>query len=462
MPASELPATLEPKIEAWRAFLRRVGDHAAAAETAHQAADPVALESRLRAELERLHSAGLSDDEAFQVALTRLAAEDDATRRFAQRETQAQWAAAARGAGTANAERSRREPWMVFALAVAAAAITKLTMLLGPEVDAPGSDWFYARNASFFVLPLLAGFFAWKRQLARPLIGALAVVFVAAGVFINVFPFVRESDVAALAALHLPMLLWIAVGVAYAGERWRTVDGRMDFIRFSGEMFIYFVLIALGGGVLMGVNAMLFEAIGLDFEPFMETWVLPAAVPGAVVVAAGLVESRQRVMESMAPLLTRLFTPLFALALLGFLTVLVVTGRGVNIERNLLIGFDLLLALVVALLLFSISARDPQQPPGAFDAVQLVLVLSALLVDLVALSAVASRISEFGFTPNRVAALGENLILLANLAGAAVLSWRFLRGTGDLRAMERWQTAFVPVYAAWALVVVAGFPLLFP
>ena len=48
-------------------------------------------------------------------------------------------------------------------------------------------------------------------------------------------------------------------------------------------------------------------------------------------------------------------------------------------------------------------------------------VAAALIVDALALWAILARITEFGFTPNRVAALGENLILLANLAGAAWL-----------------------------------------
>ena len=97
----------------------------------------------------------------------------------------------------------------------------------------------------------------------------------------------------------------------------------------------------------------------------------------------------------------------------------------------MLIAFDLLLVVVLGLLLYSVSARDPQSPPGAFDVLQVVLVVSALLADAVALWAIAARITEFGFTPNRVAALGENVILLVNLAWSAVLYIRFLRGRGS-------------------------------
>jgi hypothetical protein len=112
-------------------------------------------------------------------------------------------------------------------------------------------------------------------------------------------------------------------------------------------------------------------------------------------------------------------------------------------------------------LLYSISARDPSRPAGAFDVLQIVLVVSALLVDALALTVIVARISEFGFTPNRVAALGENLILLVNLAWSAVLYLRFLRGGVAFSELERWQTGFLPVYAVWAAFVVAVFPLVF-
>jgi hypothetical protein len=179
-------------------------------------------------------------------------------------------------------------------------------------------------------------------------------------------------------------------------------------------------------------------------------------------VAAWLVEAKQSVVENMAPVLTRLFTPMFAVLLIAFLGTMLFTGRGIGVNREFLIAFDLLLAVVVALLLYSISARDPRTPPGSFDVVQVVLVVSALLANAVALWTMASRINEFGFTPNRVAALGENIILLVNLSWSAVLYVRFIRGqSSTLASLERWQTSYLPVYAAWAAIVVVLFPLIF-
>jgi hypothetical protein len=221
------------------------------------------------------------------------------------------------------------------------------------------------------------------------------------------------------------------------------------------------VLIALGGGVLTAFMAMIFQAIGIDIEPFFESWLLPCGAMGAVVVASWLVEAKQSVIENMAPVLTRLFSPLFAAVLVTFLGTSLWTGRGVDIERDVLIAFDLLLVVVLGLLLYSVSARDPRSPPGAFDVVQVVLVISALLADAVALWAITARITEFGFSPNRVAALGENVILLVNLAWSAVLYIRFLRGRGSFTGLERWQTDYLPVYAVWAAIVVIVFPPVF-
>jgi len=42
-----------------------------------------------------------------------------------------------------------------------------------------------------------------------------------------------------------------------------------------------------------------------------------------------------------------------------------------------------------------------------------------------------------------------------------VLSLRFLRGRGSFEALERWQTNYLWVYAAWAAIVVIAFPPLF-
>jgi hypothetical protein len=82
-------------------------------------------------------------------------------------------------------------------------------------------------------------------------------------------------------------------------------------------------------------------------------------------------------------------------------------------------------------------------------------------VDLLALWAVGTRITDFGLTPNRIAALGENVVLLVNLTGTAVLYAQFLRGRVSFPRLSEWQTDYLYVIAAWAAIVAFGFPWLF-
>ncbi len=453
MSTAEHDASLEEQIDQWRSYLRR--------RQAIHPVDVAELEDHLREQVAALAAAGLSTDEAFLVAVKRMGDLDSLSREFAREHSERLWkqlVVVPSDAGEPDAWTSR-DAIVAFCVAIAAAIAIKLPALFGLDLN-DNAD-FYARNLSFFVLPLLTGYFAWKRQLDTRTLGWLGAAFAIAIVFANIYPFAPEGNTMALTALHLPIVLWFVVGVAYAGGRWNEVAGRMDFIRFSGELFIYFVLIALGVGVLMGFTALTFEAIGIDIEPVFELWLLPCGAVGAIVIASWLVEAKQSVIENMAPVLTRLFTPLFTIALITFLVTLLWTGRPLDVNRELLIVFDLLLVVVLGLLLYSISARDPGAPPGFFDVLQIVLVVSALLADGVALWAIAARINEFGFTPNRVAALGENVILLVNLAWSAVLYTRFMRRRGAFTDLERWQTNYLWVYAIWAAIVVIVFPPLF-
>ncbi len=141
----------------------------------------------------------------------------------------------------------------------------------------------------------------------------------------------------------------------------------MDFVRFTGEWFIYYVLIALGGGVLMGLTAAILEPTGVDVDR-IAAWVLPSGAAGAVIVAAWLVESKQRVVENMAPVLTMLFTPLFAVMLAGAAVVYAVTGLGDAFDRDLVSVFDALLVVVLALVLYGMSARDPSSRRAGWTA----------------------------------------------------------------------------------------------
>ena len=450
--------SLEKQIDAWRAHLRK--------SRAITRADAEELEDHLREQIASLGAGGLPEDEAFLVAVKRMGAIDALTREFAREHSDRLWKQLVLGGNTGDGGESpemegSRKMWVALALAVAAGVAIKVPALFGIGFAENGP--FYALNLGFFTLPFIVAYFAWDRPLPRSSRLWLAAVFALAAIVVNAFPFSPSpgSDTEILTSIHLPITLWLAVGAAYVGGRWWGSNRRMDFIRFTGELVIYYVLIALGGGVLIGLTFNLYQAIGIDVERQVQSWIVPCGIAGAALVATWLVEAKQSVIENMAPVLTRIFTPLFTLVLLAFISTMVWTGRDIDVAREVLIAFDLLLVVVIALLLYSISARDFQAPPGLFDWIQLTLVVTALVVDVLALWAIATRISEFGFTPNRVAALGENVVLLVNLGGSAILYARFLGGGVAFSRLCDWQTTYLYVIAAWAAVVAFLFPPLF-
>ena len=415
------------------------------------------LEDHLRHQIAELSTVGLAADEAFLVAVKRMGELDAISLEFAREHSGRLWKQLVLS-GDHEEERAASGLVVPFVFAVAAAVAVQVARLAaGFPDDEP--TWL-ARNATLFVLPFLAGYFALRRQLGMRQWALSAVPFALAALVVNVYPWGADSATEALVALHLPVLLWFVVAYPYMGGTIRSHERRMDFVRFTGEWFIYYVLIALGGGVLMALTAGVLEPAGVDVERIAE-WVLLSGAAGAVIVAAWLVESKQRVVENMAPVLTMLFTPLFAVMLACAAVVYAVTGFGGAFDRELLSLFDVLLLVVLALVLYGMSARDPSALPGWMDRIQLIAVASALLLDLMVLGAMVARIGDLGFTANRTAALGLNLVLLANLAGAAWLSVRFLTGRSTLHRLERWQTTYLPVFALWAATVVVVLPLVF-
>src|SRR6188472_1109014 len=403
---------VETQIAEWRAHVAKA--------PAVNGRDVDELEDHLRNLIDELSEAGLTSDEAFLVAVKRMGELDVVSREFARVHSGRLW----KQLFEPEEETALlAEGWLdALVLAIAAAvAIQVARLAAGFPDDEP--TWF-ERNLGLLVLPFLAAYFARRRQLDARGWLLTAAPFALAALVINLYPYDTDSDTEILVVLHLPVVLWFVVAFPYMGGTIRSHERRMDFVRFTGEWFIYYVLIALGGGVLMALTAGILQPTGVDVDRVAQ-WVMPSGAAGAVVVAAWLVESKQRVIENMAPVLTMLFTPLFAVMLACAAVVYAVTGLGDAFDRELVSVFDALLLVV--------------------------LVLGAMI----------ARIGDLGFTPNRTAALGLNLVLLVNLAGAAFLSARFLRRRSTLHRLERWQTAYLPVFALWAAAVVVVVPPLY-
>lgn len=446
-------AGIEARIDEWRGYLSQ--------RAVLRSDDVQELEEHLRDQIEGLRSRGLSADEAFLIAVSRIGKIDELSREYAREHSDRLWKQLiGPDEQSATGQRGDRRGFVLaLVMAIGAGLAVKLPWLLGMWGFDSGE--FILRNAPGLVLVFLAGYLLLRRRASVRSWIAVAVPFAVTFTVMNVFPFALNGMTLMLAAIHMVVGLWLATGIAYMNGAWRSHAARMDFLRFTGEWFVYLVLIALGGGLLAGLTLGVFSAAGTNVDVFVSEWMIPCGAAGAVVIAAWLVEIKQSVIENIAPVLTRVFTPLFTALLLALVVAAGIHGSFIEEGRELLIVFDIVLLVVAALLLYSISARDPQQRVTWFDRLQLVMILAALVVDVLVLIAIVGRIGEYGASANKLATLGVNLVLLANLVGAGWWHLRFVAGRAPFAAVERWQTAYLPVYAAWAAVIVLVFPPVF-
>jgi hypothetical protein len=109
------------------------------------------------------------------------------------------------------------------------------------------------------------------------------------------------------------------------------------------------------------------------------------------------------------------------------------------------------------------SVAETSKNTGNKFGILLLLALSivTIIVNGIALSAILFRITEWGITPNRLAVLGGNVLILIHLLIVAYRLFKALRDDQALEDVEKSIAFFLPVYSAWTLLVAFGFPLLF-
>lgn len=445
---------MEREINSWTDHLRAQGHF--------KEGDIQELESHLRDEIEDLQSAGLSEDESFLISVKRMGNLDAVSSEFAKVNTENLWKQLlVEPLDGASKKRNRRDIAMVLGFSLLAGTLFKIPQIMNWNLTGWAEERFYVTNFSLFILPFIAAFFLVKRNATLKKWAAILCVFVLSALVINNYPSFEPHHTLSLSGLHLPMFLWLLVGVAYIGQGWLESRGRMNFIRFTGEAFIYGVLILAGVMVVGLIMMLIFSAIQIDLEFFFGEYYILYGACMAAFTSIYLVEAKKSVVENFAPILAKIFSPLFLAVMVSFLVVMVITGKSPFMERDFLIGFDLMLALVLGLVLYVISSRDHQQPANLFDYLNLALIITALVIDGVALSAIIFRLTAFGITPNKIAALGENIFLLGNLAGLAWLYLGYFRRKLDFIRLEKWQTDYLYVYFLWTGIVAFLFPMVF-
>jgi hypothetical protein len=339
-------------------------------------------------------------------------------------------------------------------LAIIAAFVAFLMQL--PDLFSISHDLYFPRNMSFIVMPGIGAYFAYKqglrmRDLAWPLF-----ILVASIVYINLLP--EGSTTLLLTCLHIPILLWLAVGYIFAGN---DSAKRMEFLRYHGDLILMTEVIGLAGGLFTGLTLNLFKLIELDIEDYYFRYLVLSILPSVPLLATFLVRQNASLVSKISPVIARIFTPIVTITLVLFLGAVIFAGKDPYNDREFLLVFNGILIGVMALILFSLGEATKANASRVHQYFLFALALVAIIDNGIALSAIGYRLVEFGISPNRLVVLGSNALIMVHLMLATKNLWGFIKGQTTIEEVEKGITSYLPIYAIWAAIVSFLFPLIF-
>ncbi|WP_317240696.1 MULTISPECIES: hypothetical protein [Hymenobacter] len=351
---------------------------------------------------------------------------------------------------------SAQDVVFVLLAAIAAGLIAKI-----PVIFSIDPEFFYPRNLGFIVFPLLTIYFAWQQKLPAKTIVLAAVIIVASAVYINLLPRNDKSDTFILACIHLPLLLWAVLGFTYLGDAPNSTPKRLDFLRYNGDLVVMTTIILIAGALMSGITIGLFRLIGLGIERFYVEYIVVWGLAAAPIVGTYLVQTNPQLVSKVSPVIARIFTPLVLVMLVIYLAAVIYAGKDPYNNREFLLIFNLLLIGVMALIVFSVAEASKSSRNNFGNLLLLGLSVVTILVNGIALSAILFRISEWGITPNRIAVLGGNILMLTNLLAVTYQLLRTAQGRKQISSVENSLVSFLPVYGVWAMLVLFVFPVAF-
>lgn len=315
-------------------------------------------------------------------------------------------------------------------------------------------------NLAFGILPFIAAYFIYNNSPNKKVLYSLISLFLVSVIYLNFLP-LDYKDSILLAYLHLPIFLWVLVGGAYTGNDYSKGHSRLAYLKFNLEFGILYGSMAVSGMLLALLTMMLFSFVGLDIEDFYFRNIVLFGAAGLSIVATHLVSKNLKLAKNITPFLAKIFSPLVLVTLVVYLITVIWVGNNPFIDRNFLLAFNGILFFVLVVTIFSITESSTEEKKNIFDYINVALIVLALIIDSVALSAIVFRLSSYGITPNRLAVLGVNLLIWANLIWIMLSYIRFLRNKTGPSTIQNAITKYLPIYGLWAAFVTFVFPILF-
>jgi hypothetical protein len=330
-----------------------------------------------------------------------------------------------------------------------------------PDLFNLNMDIFYQRNFGFIVLPVLTAFFIRKKNLSIAKIATAGIAFLISLIFINVLPGDSKNYTYVLSCIHLPIFLWAVLGFTFVGDDIRSNERRLAFLKYNSDVAIMSALILISGGLVTGITIGLFSVAGFDIHEFYMNNIVIFGLPAVPIFATYITQTNPQLVNRISPIIAKIFSPVVLFTLLVYLVAILYSGKDPYTDRDFLIMFNLLLLGVMAIILFSVAETSKKSNNLPDRIILFALSIVTVIVNCIALSAILFRISAWGLTPNRLAVLGANILMLANLLAVTYRLYKSVAKKADLTKVENAITMFLPVYVCWTIVVAFLFPLIF-
>lgn len=279
-------------------------------------------------------------------------------------------------------------------------------------------------------------------------------------IYINVLP-ENKSDTTILACIHLPLFLWAVLGFTFVSDKLKDYKIRLDFLRFNGDLVVMTGIILIAGMLLTIITLGLFSLIKIHIENFYFEYVVVFGLAASPIIGTYLVRLNPQLVNKVSPVIAKVFTPLVLITLIVYLFAIIYSGKDPYRDRDFLIIFNMLLIGVMAIILFSVAETTKKNKSKIATVMLLLLSIVTIVVNGIALSAIVFRISEWGITPNRLAVLGSNFLILINLLFVAYRLFKASRNIQEIENVEKIIAYFLPVYSIWTIFVIFVFPLIF-
>jgi len=351
---------------------------------------------------------------------------------------------------------NKKEFIFVLALSLTAGCLASIPSFF--KID---SEFFYTRNISLIIFSILATYFCWKNRLPKKKIIITGVVFLIALIFINLLPANNNSNTLILSLFHISIFLWTVVGFTYVGNSLNDNRKRIEFLRYNGELLIMSGLLLIAGAVLTAITIGLFTVSGFNIRDFYFEHIVIFCLPIIPILGTFLTQTNPQLVNKVSPVIAKIFSPLVLITVVVYLIAILFSGKNLYNDRDFLMLFNGLLIGVIAIILFSVSTTINQNISQVSGIILFALSVVTVIVSGMALSAILFRISTMGITPNRLAVVGANLLMLTNLSWISFQLFRTVFKKTDISSVENAIAFFIPLYILWTIIVSFIFPFLF-